>query len=130
MRTHPKFPTYEDCEKAVQLATGLLPIVDHLPERFRKPLTGAMQAMVVTEAFNEGWEPDYTNARQPKYFVCPAIDADESCPSGFGFSGSPYGHWSTDANCGSRHAFKTSELALCALEQFPEIFKDYILFKR
>ena len=129
MRTHPKFPNYEACEKAVQLTHGALPIVDHLPERFRKPLTGSFQAMVVTEAFNEGWEPNYTDG-SPKYFVCPEIEANESCSSGFGFSLSDFVRWNAYTGCGSRHAFKTADLALCALEQFPEIFKDYILFKR
>lgn len=130
MKQHPKFPNYEACEQAVQLATGLLPIVDHLPERFRKPLTGAMQAMVVTEAFNEGWVPDYTDYSQDKYFVCPRIEANAEHPSGFGFSSSYCGHRGTYSLCGSRHAFKSAEDAMCALEQFPEIFKDYILFQR
>lgn len=130
MKTHPKFPTYEACELAAGLTPGMLPTVSHLPEEFRTPTTGNFQAMVVAKAFNEGWIPNFNDLNEPKYMVCPRIEANEEHPSGFGFLLSYCDTWRANADCGSRTLFKSSELAICALEQFPEIFKDYILFKR
>jgi hypothetical protein len=127
---HPKFKTYQDCEKAVGLSTGLRPTVSHLPAKYQKSITGQFQAIIICEAFNEGWEPDFNNPNQDKYAVCPRIEANEQHPSGFGFLSSVYAYWLTSSPCGSRLLFKSSELAMLALEQFPEIFKDYILFKR
>lgn len=128
MKKHPKFETYQDCENAVGLTNGAEPITDHLPEKYKRSVSGNFRAMIVTEAFNEGWEPNYYDG-SPKYQVAPRIEASEDKPTGFGFSYSSYDHWDAFANCGSRHTFKSAELALTALEQFPEIFKDYILFK-
>ncbi|MCE9538716.1 MAG: hypothetical protein K8R85_05815 [Bacteroidetes bacterium] len=124
-----KFDNYEDCEKAVGLTPGTLPDVSMLPEKYRKSLIGDFQATIVTEAHNDGWEPDFSNKNQPKYSVWPEIKADKKRPTGFGFSSSGYADSFTVTFVGSRHLLKSPELAIHVLEQFPEIYQAHLLLK-
>lgn len=124
-----RFKTYEDCEKAVGLTPGTLPDVSMLPEKYRKALIADFQATIITEAHNEGWEPDFTDQDQFKYSVWPEIEADSDRPSGFGFSYSDYVHSFTLTAVGSRHLLKSSALAMYVQQQFPEIYKKHLLLK-
>ena len=124
-----KFKTYKECEKAVGLTPGILPDVSMLPEKYRKSLIADFQTTIITEAHNEGWEPDFNNHNQPKYSVWPEIDADEKVPSGFGFSHSVFAYSDAYTAVGSRHLLKSYELAMHVQKQFPEIYKAHILLK-
>lgn len=123
-----KFKTYQECEKAVGLTPGTLPDVSGLPEKYRKSLIADFQVTVITEAHNDGWEPDF-NERNYKYSVWPEIEADKDRPTGFGFSHSLYVLSSTDTCIGSRHLLKSSKLAMYVQKQFPEIYKAHLLLK-
>lgn len=124
-----RFETYEDCEKAVGLTPGTLPDVSMLPAKYRKSLIADFQATIVTEAHNEGWEPDFTNHNQAKYSVWPEIKADKKRPTGFGFSYSGYVSSYSCAAVGSRHLLKSRELALYVQVQFADIYKSHLLLK-
>ena len=84
----------------------------------------AAKIRLITKAFNEGWEPDWTNSKQYKYF--PWFDLS----SGVGFSRSDCDYWRTVSVVGSRLAFKSSDLALHAVKQFPTEFENYITIKK
>ena len=80
----------------------------------------AYQKMVViVEALNEGWKPDWGNYKEAKYFPW-----FEMSPSSFAFCDSRYGCECAGAGSGSRLKLKSRELAKYCGEQFKDIWKD------
>ena len=76
------------------------------------------QMSIIVKALNEGWEPDWDNADEPKYY--PYFNMS---PAGFAFVATSYDCTHAPAGCGSRLRFRTSELARYAGEQFVDIWK-------
>ena len=80
----------------------------------------AYQKMVViVEALNEGWKPDWDNYNEYKYY--PWFDMS---PSSFAFFVSVYASEAASAGSGSRLKLKSRELAKYCGEQFGDIWKD------
>ena len=77
--------------------------------------------ILIASALNEGWEPNWLDLNENKYY--PYF---RTTSSGFGFSGTFYGCEYTNTICGSRLCFKTRELAEYAGRQFESIYKDYL----
>jgi hypothetical protein len=73
---------------------------------------------IITMVLNEGWEPDWDNSDEPKYY--PYFNMS---PSGFAFIVAYYDYALAHAGCVSRLRFRTSELARYAGEQFVDIWK-------
>ena len=78
---------------------------------------------LIAESLNEGWEPDWGDSNQYKYY--PWFDMGSSSGSGFAFD--VYDYWCSDSYCGSRLCFKTSKLARYAGEQFTDIYKEFLI---
>lgn len=76
------------------------------------------QMSIICKALNEGWEPDWDNDSEPKYY--PYFNMS---PSGFAFYATGDAATHAHAGCGSRLRFRTSELARYAGEQFVDIWK-------
>lgn len=74
---------------------------------------------VIATALNEGWQPDWTNSNQYKYYAWFKMSG-----SGLSFHGAVL--WHTVTLVGSRICFKSSELAEYAAEQFEDIYADFI----
>lgn len=81
------------------------------------------QVKLIVEALNEGWKPDWEDAKRNKYY--PWFDMGDSSGSGFAYYVCV--HWTTGSNCGSPFCFKSRELAEYAGKQFTDIYKDYYL---
>ena len=80
----------------------------------------AYQKMVViVEALNEGWKPDWDNWDECKYYQW-----FDMSPSSFAFFDSALDLTSASAGSGSRLKLKSRELAVYAGEQFKDIWKD------
>lgn len=73
---------------------------------------------IITMVLNEGWEPDWDNSDEPKYY--PYFNMS---PSGFAFGDTLSDCTLAYAGGGSRLRFRTSELARYAGEQFVDIWK-------
>ena len=73
---------------------------------------------IIVKALNEGWEPDWDNDNESKYYPYFYMS-----PSGFAFDGTHYAYTLAHAGCGSRLRFRTSELARYAGEQFLDIWE-------
>ena len=73
---------------------------------------------IITMVLNEGWEPDWDNDNESKYYPYFYMS-----PSGFAFVDADGGSSGARAGCGSRLRFRTSELARYAGEQFVDIWK-------
>ena len=100
------------------------PDLSALPEQIRNALLSAYLLMVVFEAINDGWQPDFTDRDQVRYFPWPAVSR-----SGLGFSDSncdcDLGH--TDAHVGSRLCTDSSAKALFIMNQFEGLWKIWLL---
>lgn len=74
---------------------------------------------IIARALNEGWEPDYNNESQRKWY--PWFYLNEP---GFRLRGCCYDFARTDV--GARLVFKTEELARYAANQFQGLYSDYL----
>ena len=115
-----KIKTYED---ALQ-ATGRPDVPDFsaLPEDMRKHFTALYKMVVIVEALNEGWKPDWNDSNERKCFPWFWMS-----PSSFAFGDSDYDYGAADAGSGSRLKLKSDELAEYCGKQFLLLWKEIIL---
>jgi hypothetical protein len=89
-----------------------------------KGLTGDETAYriikMLAKTLNEGWEPDWSNQNEYKYY--PWFEMRGS--SGFRFG--VYADWFTHSLVGSRLCFKSRELAEYAGKQFVDVYRDFM----
>lgn len=78
-----------------------------------------MKLTVIARALNEGWEPDWSNSRQYKYYPWMKY------APGVGFSYFGYGNVITSSTVGSRICFKNEELAKYAATQFQKEYNEF-----
>lgn len=109
--------TFEDARKL----TGRpdVPDFSNLPTDMRKHFEAQYKMIVIAEALNEGWIPDWYNYNEYKYYPW-----FEMSPCSFAFRGSDCDYADAAAGSGSRLKFRTRELAKYAAEQFIDIWKD------
>jgi hypothetical protein len=77
--------TKEDAFRKCGYDPSCLPGLSMIPEKFRASLLTAFILMVIFDAINDGWDPDFSNRNQAKYYPWPWV-----LSSGFGFSLSRY----------------------------------------
>jgi hypothetical protein len=100
-----------------------LPDVSALSEEFSKPIIAYYKLIIIFKAINNGWEPDWSNSDQYKYFPWLSV-----LSSGFGFSRSRCVYGCTDAVVGSRLCTDTSEKSRYIANQFESEYKDFLLY--
>lgn len=121
-----KITSFEEACTALSISPAL-PDFSMIPERDQKAMLAHYKLVIIARAMNDGWEPNWNDFSEWKYFPWFEVKASKSKPSGSGFSYSRYGHSNTRTNVGSRLCFKTSDLALQAGEQFEDLYKEYFL---
>lgn len=120
--------TWQEAFAAKGINPEIMPDVSMLPEAYRKPQIALFKLHVVAEVLNEGWQPDYTDHGQPKYFPWFEVQANKATPSGFGLSCNVCDHWYANSLVGVRLCFKTSVIAKYAGTQFKELYEELFLF--
>ena len=119
-----KIKTFEEaCEK---LGINPAEFVITLPEKashHAKAIAAHAKLVIITEALNDGWKPDWSNGKWDKYY--PWFYMNTS--SGSGFSYGVYVYDRSGSRVGSRLCFKSSDLAKYAAGQFTELYRDYFL---
>lgn len=115
-----KIKTFEDAMEA----TGRkeMPDFSSFPEDMRKHFEALFKMVVIIEALNEGWKPDWDNCNECKYYPWFWMS-----PSSFAFGVSYFGLGDASAGSGSRLKLKSRELAKYCGEQFKDIWKDILL---
>ena len=110
-----RIKTIEDARKATNR-----PAVDfsNVPEDLREVFEGMYDAIVVTEALNEGYKPDWDKGNELKWHPWFRMS-----PSAFAFCGSRYAYSRAYAGSGSRLKYPTEELAEYSAKQFEDIWK-------
>lgn len=96
------------------------PDFSSVPEEFREYIKNHFELVIITKAINKKedgtfYKPDYKNRKEVKYNPWWEVD-----PSGFGFSNSDYGHWSTGTDVGSRLCLSSREDVKYSQENFKE----------
>ncbi len=85
-----------------------------------KAFIAHIKLVIITEALNDGWKPDWTNGEWDKYYAW----FEMGSASGAGFSFGGYDCWGTSSYAGSLLCFKSRELAKYAGTQFEDIYKE------
>ena len=121
-----KIKSFEDACKHLGLNPNDLSVVDMLPEKDRKSIIAFYKLTIIIRALNEGWEPDWSNWDEFKYYNWFYIEkGKDQRSSGFCYIGTRCA--GVDAYAGSRLCFKNRELAEYAAEQFKELYREYLL---
>lgn len=120
-----KVKSFEDACKVLDI-TPSVPVVTGIPEKYQKPLIANYQLMVIAEALNEGWTPDWSNGEFDKWY--PWFDMDNSSSAGrFSFGDADAQRSTSDV--GSRLCFKSEELADYAGTQFLELYRELFVIE-
>lgn len=122
-----KIKTFEQACEALGVDANALPDFSMLPEKHRKALLAHYKLVIIVEAVNEGWKPDWSNHNEAKYELWPDVVPDKKKPSGFGLSYYDAFYWYTFTVVGSRLCFQSRELAKHTFETFKELYEDYLL---
>ncbi len=99
-----------------------MPQVELMPEKDRKSIQAYYKLTIIIRALNEGWEPDWADWDQYKYYNWFYVDRASAA---FRFDITYY--TSTNTNVGSRLCFKSRALAAYAAKQFEDLYKNYFL---
>ena len=120
--------SFDDACKKLGIEVNL-PEVSALPEKHRKSVLAFFMLTIIIQAINDGWEPNWNDYNEWKYYAWFEVEASEDNPAGSGFSHSLYDYSFTRTRVGSRLCFKSSELAMYAGTQFEEEYKQLFILK-
>jgi hypothetical protein len=128
IQKEPKFDfrtikTFEQACHKIRVTTSLPELTNGCGELL-KPTIAAYKLMVIFQAINDGWIPDWDNTNQSKYYPWFRV-----LSSGFSFSNSTYACASATTTAGSRLCTNTPEKALYIGAQFEQEYKDLLLLK-
>jgi len=117
-----KIKTFEDACRKLGI-TEKLPEVSMLPKDQQEAIIAHYKLMIIAQALNGKWKPDWTNDNQYKYY--PWFNMESG--SGLSFHGCAY--WSSYSPVGSRLCFKSRELAEYAGKRFKDLYEQYFVIK-
>ncbi len=121
--------TFEDACKALAIDPETLPDVAKLPLVHQNAIVAHFKLVIIAQALNEGWVPDWSNSYEYKYFPWFKVNATSKQPSGSGLSSGDCGRWATGTTVGSRLCFKSREIAEYAGKKFKALYEQYYLIK-
>lgn len=114
--------SFEDACQVLGISTNV-PEVKGLPRKHQKAIIANYKLIVIAEALNEGWKPNWQDSDEYKYYPW----FDMSNPAGVGYSNTAAAASSTVAYFGSRLCLKNRELAIYFGQTFTDLFNDSLL---
>lgn len=111
-------------------ADKILPDVSMYPAKHQKAMIAYAKLIVISEAINEGWEPDWNDGDEYKWYPWFDMEVDKNNPSGFRFLVTNYDYAITYTTGGSRLCFKTSAEAEYAAKEFLELWRDMMVIEK
>ena len=116
-----RIKSFEEACLALGLDPTQLPVVANLPEKDQNAIIAFYKLTIIIRALNEGWEPNWKNWDEYKYYNYFFVRSGSGFVYSFTHCASAYSH------LGSRLCFKSRELAEYALSQFKELYLQYLL---
>lgn len=114
--------SFEDACQVLGISTNV-PEVKGLPRKHQKAIIANYKLIVIAEALNEGWKPNWQDSDEYKYYPW----FDMSNPAGVGCSYTNTAASYTYATFGSRLCLKNRELAIYFGQTFTDLFNDSLL---
>lgn len=114
--------SFEDACQVLGISTNV-PEVKGLPRKHQKAIIANYKLIVIAEALNEGWKPNWQDSDEYKYYPW----FDMSNPAGVGYSDTYAAASYTSAFVGSRLCLKNRELAIYFGQTFTDLFNDSLL---
>lgn len=114
--------SFEDACQVLGISTNV-PEVKGLPRKHQKAIIANYKLIVIAEALNEGWKPNWQDSDEYKYYPW----FDMSNPAGVGCSSANNTASYTLASFGSRLCLKNRELAIYFGQTFTDLFNDSLL---
>lgn len=114
--------SFEDACQVLGISTNV-PEVKGLPRKHQKAIIANYKLIVIAEALNEGWKPNWQDSDEYKYYPW----FDMSNPAGVGYSNAANAASITHAHFGSRLCLKNRELAIYFGQTFTDLFNDSLL---
>lgn len=114
--------SFEDACQVLGISTNV-PEVKGLPRKHQKAIIANYKLIVIAEALNEGWKPNWQDSDEYKYYPW----FDMSNPAGVGYSNAGDTASYTNAHIGSRLCLKNRELAIYFGQTFTDLFNDSLL---
>lgn len=114
--------SFEDACQVLGISTNV-PEVKGLPRKHQKAIIANYKLIVIAEALNEGWKPNWQDSDEYKYYPW----FDMSNPAGVGCSRTHNTASYTAAFVGSRLCLKNRELAIYFGQTFTDLFNDSLL---
>ena len=121
-----KIKTFEDACLALGISNDI-PDFSNTPEKHKKAFIAYYKLVIINQALNKEWEPNWEDWNEHKYFPWFDFNKGSDRSSGFGFSCRDWAGSDAFATVGSRLCFKSSALAEYAGKQFLELYKDYFV---
>lgn len=115
----------EACKKLKIDPKKALPKLTGAPIRFQKAQIAYAKLLIIAEALNEGWAPDWDNQSEWKYWPWFWMNKP-----GFRFGVSLYSYTSTYSSSGSRLCFRTRELSDYAGKTFLSLWQDMMVIPK
>ena len=115
-----RIKTYEDACRELDI-----PLMPERCEHMTEDEMAYYSLKVITKALNEGWEPDWTNQEQRKWY--PWFEVTGTNPAGLSCSYTYNAISYTSAALSSHLCFKTEALAKYAGTQFIKLYEKYLL---
>ena len=116
-----RITSFKTACKALGIA-DTLPQVEGLPKEHQKAIIAHYKLVIIAQALNDGWKPDWDNNNEYKYY--PYFDMEK------GFSFYICVCIYTFSFAGSRLCFRSAEIAKYAGTQFVELYKDYFVISK
>jgi hypothetical protein len=116
-----KVKTFEDACEVLNIDSAVvLPPINPVLSKDVESIYAYIQLIIITRALNEGWEPDWDDDDEYKYYPWFYMQSG----SGFrlGYVGVYFGH----SFVGSRLCFQKEEVAKYAATQFLDIYKQFM----
>lgn len=114
--------SFEDACQVLGISTNV-PDVKGLPRKHQKAIVANYKLIIIAEALNEGWKPNWQDSDEYKYY--PWFDMRN--PAGVSYSNTNHTATFASAYFGSRLCFKTRELAIYFGQQFTELHNESML---
>ena len=118
--------TFEDACKAINVEPTIIPDFSLFPESDQEAMIAHAKLIIIAQAINGDWVPDWTNGEWDKYYPWFKMGS----PSGGGFSYLVFVSWYTTSHVGSRLCYKSRDLAIYAGQQFTDIYEDFLTLNK